>query len=205
MAPPRCAGCQKHDVSELRTEEMRAKWAASEGVKWRRLGKTTHWLLCLECHRKAWPADNRCNNRHCKPGEWVVWPLTAGRTCVNTMGGKFFLTTPPPEISHDVLLPTNRKRRLVHHQPKHPRHVQFSPHVERIEYDPPEWKMCEFGADCCDICGWVFKHRVMESVRTVSFDLGGAATRGPLIVCAVCFPSAGVPRPYVMAYEALCC
>ena len=76
MAPPKCLLCDT-DATELESARLRETWSEHEGVCWAwHTNATAYWLLCLPCHRAAWPADMRCQNGNSKPWSHVQIQLS---------------------------------------------------------------------------------------------------------------------------------
>ena len=59
-----------------------------EGVKWRRTpGGQPIWLLCLECHHKKWPQDNRFRRVGVTPR------FGKGRMCLGVLSSRVWLVS----------------------------------------------------------------------------------------------------------------
>ena len=97
MAPPKCLNCSR-DSTCLESAALRATWAAHEGVKWGwHTDEAAYWFLCLPCHRRAWPLDQRCENRHSRPWD-AIFPWYVRSGVRSLVVGDFYLTQPPPEL-----------------------------------------------------------------------------------------------------------
>ena len=98
MAPPKCLLCDT-DATELESARLRETWSEHEGVCWAwHTNATAYWMLCLPCHRAAWPADMRCQNGNSKPWSHVQLQLSDRKGPHRLLAGDFFTTTPPPEL-----------------------------------------------------------------------------------------------------------
>jgi hypothetical protein len=94
--PPRCP-CDKHVLAQLKTTDMRDRWAAREGISWSQYRGSAFFHFCHECHNSHWPADIRGarGNRHTRPRD--ADPM-AGATKRTASGELFYLTAPAPEF-----------------------------------------------------------------------------------------------------------
>ena len=110
MAPPKCLACGIQDATRLEGQHLMEIWAAQRGVAWdfRKVDGAPYWYLCLECHRREWPLDQRCANRHSKPWSAVVFATTPVR---RLLVGDFYLTQPPPERLRAPLFPAATQSR----------------------------------------------------------------------------------------------
>ena len=94
--PPRCP-CGKHLLAQLKTTDMRDRWAEREGISWSQHRGSAFFHFCHECHNSHWPADIRGarGNRHTRPRD--ADPM-AGSTKRKANGELFYLTAPAPEF-----------------------------------------------------------------------------------------------------------
>jgi hypothetical protein len=96
-APPTCLLCDAA-TTELESPSLRTTWAEHEGVCWAwHTDTAAYWLLCLSCHRAAWPMDRRCGNRHSKPWCHMSQQRSVRGGMNRLVSGDFYTTMPPPE------------------------------------------------------------------------------------------------------------
>ena len=99
--PPRCP-CGKHLLAQLKTIDMRDRWADHEGISWSQHRGYAFFHFCHECHNSHWPADVRRarGNRHTRPRD--ADPM-AGSSKRKANVEFFYLTAPAPEFFSDTI------------------------------------------------------------------------------------------------------
>ena len=98
MSPPLCKACGVTACTQLESANLQTVWQRDSGCKWSwHSDSQAYWVLCLPCHRVAWPTDHRVRNRFSQPG-WHYRSSQGSKGKVKLVSGDFFLTDPVPEF-----------------------------------------------------------------------------------------------------------
>ena len=98
MSPPLCKACGVTACTQLESDNLQTVWQRESGYKWSwHSDLQAYWVLCLPCHRVAWPTDHRVRNHFSQPG-WLYRSSRGSKGRVKLVSGDFFLTDPVPEF-----------------------------------------------------------------------------------------------------------
>ena len=98
MSPPLCKACGVTACTQLENDNLQTVWQRESGYKWSwHSDLQAYWVLCLSCHRVAWPTDHRVRNRFSQPG-WLYRSSRGSKGRVKLVSGDFYLTDPVPEF-----------------------------------------------------------------------------------------------------------
>ena len=93
MSPPLCKACGVTACTQLESDNLQTVWQRESGYKWSwHSDLQAYWVLCLPCHRVAWPTDHRVRNRFSQPG-WLYRSSRGSKGRVKLVSGVFFCLT----------------------------------------------------------------------------------------------------------------